>query len=133
MRAICFAHGACHGDPGPAAVGGVVLAGHGGTLAQVSERIGITSPDVAAGHAARAVLERARDAGTADIELRTDSAFVVRQLTGPQALEDAGLVPLIDTVRNVLAGFDAWTVQQIAPDEDLDAVRLADAALGNPT
>ena len=132
MRAVCFAHGACRGDPGPAAVGGLVRGEDGGTLARVSQRIGITGADVAAGHAARAVLERARDAGATDVELRTDSALVARQLTGPHALEDPALVPLIDTVRNVLAGFDAWTVRQVSPDENQDAVRLAEASLDAP-
>ena len=132
MRVTAYAHGVVRDGDGPAAVGGLVMDEAGTVRAQVSERIGITSDEVAMLHAVRAVLEAARDAGATHLDVRVDSPFVVRALTGGGQSEVPGLTSLLDIVENGLRGFDVWTVEELPREENQAAVDLARAALEAP-
>jgi ribonuclease HI len=132
MRATCAAHGAVAADSGRAAVGGLVADESGVVRAQVSQSIGLASEAEAQLHAARAVLEAARDAGATDIILRIDAPWLVRALTTGELTEAPGLVARLDTVRNLLRGFDTGTVEVASPEQSSAAAALAQAALAAP-
>ncbi len=132
MRVTGYAHGAVQGESGPAAIGGLVVDDAGTVRAQVSQRIGIASGEIAMLHAARAVLEAARDAGATELDLRIDSPFVVRALTGGGTLEEPGLTHVIDGLENVVHHFDELRVTEVQPEENQAAVRLAREALAAP-
>ena len=132
MRVTGYAHGAVRDGDGPAAVGGLVVDEAGTVRARVSERIGITSDEVAMLHAVRAVLEAARDAGATHLDICIDSPFVVRVLTGGGQSEVPGLTSLLDIVENGLRGFDVWTVEELPREANRAAVHLAQAALDAP-
>ena len=132
MRATCFAHGAVAADSGRAAVGGLVAHESGAVRAQVSQNIGLASEAEVQIHAARAVLEAARDAGATDVTLQIDAPWLVRALTAEERTEAPGLVARLDTVRNLLRGFDTGTVEATSPEQSSAAAALAEAALAAP-
>ena len=91
LTLTCYADGASRGNPGPAAIGGVVIHPDGTVLHEVSERIGRATNNVAEWRAAVAVLDAARHLGAEAVELRMDSELVVRQLIGQYQVRNAAL------------------------------------------
>ena len=130
LDVICYADGASRGNPGPAAIGGIVQRA-GGTvvLERISEAIGVATNNVAEWRAAIAVLAAARRLGARSVELRMDSELVVRQLEGRYQVRNAALRPLYEQARALLSGFDGVAVTHIPRAQNARADKLANAAL----
>jgi probable phosphoglycerate mutase len=130
LSLICYADGASRGNPGPAAIGGIVLrAGSTAALEKISEAIGIATNNVAEWRAAIAVLAAAQRLGARSIELRMDSELVVRQLQGRYQVRHPGLRPLYEQARALLAGFDQVTITHVPRARNARADKLANEAL----
>ena len=130
LRVICYADGASRGNPGPAAIGGIVQRDHGSAvLERISEAIGVATNNVAEWRAAIAVLAAARRLGARSVELRMDSELVVRQLQGRYQVRNAALRPLYEQARALLFGFDGVTVTHIPRARNARADKLANDAL----
>ena len=126
---VCYADGVSRGNPGPAAIGGVVLAADGAVLHEVSERIGVATNNVAEWRAAVAVLEAAARLGVASVELRMDSELVVRQLTGRYQVHSAALVPYHQRAQELQRRFSRCAVRHVPRAQNARADQLANAAL----
>lgn len=132
LRFVIYTDGAARGNPGPAAIGAVLYADSGGELkpaATISEAIGDTTNNVAEYRAVVAALHAARDAGALDVELRSDSQLLVRQLTGAYRVKATHLQPLHAEALAVAAHFDRFTVRHVFREENSEADALANAAL----
>ncbi len=96
-RVLIFADGGSRGNPGPAAIGAVVLdpsTAPPARLATVSERIGSTTNNVAEYRAVIAGLEAAREFPAHEVQVRADSKLVIEQLAGRWRVKQEHLRPL---------------------------------------
>jgi ribonuclease HI len=130
-----FADGGARGNPGPAAIGAVVLdpsTDPPTRLASVSERIGSTTNNVAEYKALIAGLEAARAFPSRRVIIRADSMLVVRQVEGAWRVKQPHLRPLLDEVRRLLRAWDEVDIAHVPREQNADADMLVNAALDAP-
>ncbi len=132
MKVVLRPDGASRGNPGPAAVGVVVEDASGRVLREVSEAIGQATNNVAEYRALLRALEEARKLGAREVEIRTDSELVARQLLGQYRVRDPDLRPLFESARRQLATFDRVSVRSVPRSENARSDWLARQALQQP-
>ena len=133
---VIYFDGGARGNPGPAAIGAVVLdpsAAPPQRLAAVSERIGETTNNVAEYRALIAGLEAATATPARGVKVRGDSKLVIEQVAGRWKVKQAHLRPLCDRVRELLDGLRATsTSRHVRREFNADADALVNAALDLP-
>lgn len=127
-RAHVYFDGACRGNPGPGAVGWVVVTDEG-IVAEGGETIGETTNNRAEYAALTRSLEVARANGFDAVEVRGDSELVVRQVQGSYDTNDPTLREHRVTVRELLGTFDDWTISHVPRAVNERADELAHDAL----
>jgi ribonuclease HI len=127
-RAHLYFDGASRGNPGPAAVGWVLVTGDG-IVAESGERIGRATNNQAEYRALIAGLEAAADYGFDELEIRGDAELIVKQVTGAWDTNDPTLREHRVTVRELLAGFDDWSLTHVPRSVNERADDLANRAL----
>ncbi|WP_423751212.1 ribonuclease HI [Salinirarus marinus] len=127
-RAHVYFDGASRGNPGPAAVGWVVVTSDG-IVDEGSSRIGETTNNRAEYEALLRALEVARDYGFDEIDLRGDSELVVKQVRGEWNVNDPGLRERRVRARELLDSFDRWSLEHVPREINDRADRLANEAL----
>ena len=129
---LIYCDGGSRGNPGPAAIGAVVLdpsTEPPTVLATVSERIGVATNNVAEYRALVAGLEAARAFPARRVRVRADSELLVRQLDGRYKVKSAHLRPLLDQARALLAEYDEVDLAHVRRELNTDADALVNAAL----
>ncbi len=129
---LLFCDGGSRGNPGPAAIGAVLLdAGVDPPrrLATVSECIGVATNNVAEYRALIAGLERARELDARAVRVRADSELLIRQLEGRYRVKNAGLKPLYEQARALLAEYEEVDLAHVRREHNVDADALVNAAL----
>jgi ribonuclease HI len=129
---IVYCDGGARGNPGPAAIGAVVLdpsTAPPTRLAVVSERIGETTNNVAEYRAVIAGLEAARAFPSRVIRVRADSMLVVEQLAGRWKVKQAHLRPLYSRALALLEEYPEVDLQHVRREQNVDADALVNAAL----
>jgi ribonuclease HI len=131
-RIVIHFDGGARGNPGPAAIGAVVI--DPGTdpptrLGSVSRCIGETTNNVAEYRALIAGLEAAREFPARAVEVRGDSKLVIEQVRGAWKVRQAHLRPLVDDVRRLLADYDTVALVHVPREQNTDADLLVNAAL----
>jgi len=127
-----YTDGASRNNPGQAAIGVVITDRQGHTVGEISRCIGIATNNQAEYRAVIAGLEMASQLGAGQIELKTDSELVARQLMGRYRVKDAGLRPLYQKCIQLLGGFEKYTITSIARKLNTRADDLANQALDGP-
>ena len=127
-RAHVYFDGASRGNPGPAAVGWVIVTGDG-IAAEGAERIGRATNNQAEYEALIRALEAAADYGFDTLEIRGDSQLVVKQVTGAWNTNDPELKEKRVRVRELLSEFDDWTISHVPREINERADNLANDAL----
>jgi len=120
--------GGARGNPGPAAIGAVIRSGEE-VVAEVSERIGEATNNVAEYRALIAGIARASELGGTELELIGDSELVVRQVRGEYKVKNAGIKPLHAQVLEALDSFDSWTIEHVPREDNAEADALVNQAL----
>jgi len=124
--------GGSRGNPGPAAIGAVVLdpsTSPPTRLAAVSEYIGTTTNNVAEYRALIAGLEAARAFPARRVNARGDSMLVLKQVEGAWRVKRAHLRPLLDEVRALLTPYEHVDLAHVRREHNADADLLVNAAL----
>lgn len=131
---VVYCDGGSRGNPGPAAIGAVVFDADdpSSPLATVSERIGVATNNVAEYRALIAGLEAAREHRARAVRVRADSELLVRQLEGRYRVRNAGLRPLFEQARALLADYTEVDLAHVRRAENVDADALVNAALDAP-
>lgn len=111
-RAHCYFDGASRGNPGPAAIGWVIVSSDG-IVTEGGERVGETTNNRAEYDALVRVLERAADYGFSTVEVRGDSQLVVEQVRGAWQTNDPALRERRVRVRELLNRFDDWSIEHV--------------------
>ena len=129
---LVYSDGGSRGNPGPAAIGAVVLdpsTEPPTELATVSERIGVTTNNVAEWEALIAGLRAAEALKARKVRVRADSLLVIRQLQGKYRVKQPHLRPLYDTARQLLRHFDEVALEHVPRAQNTVADALVNAAL----
>lgn len=132
---VIYCDGGSRGNPGPSAIGAVVLDPSSDPprrLATVSERIGVTTNNVAEYRALIAGLEAAAPFRARVMRVRADSKLVVEQVKGTWKVKQPHLRPLLEEARKLLTGYAEVDLQHIPRAENTDADALVNAALDGP-
>lgn len=74
-------------------------------------------------------LNAALDASVTDLTIKGDSQLVVRQVTGEYDCNAENLSPLLDTVQELLAEFDDWTIEHVPRSDNSAADETANDVL----
>ena len=129
---VVFSDGGSRGNPGPAAIGAVVLdpaSEPPRRLATVSECIGEATSNVAEYRALIAGLRAAEPFGARVVHVRADSKLVIEQLSGRWKVKQDHLRPLVRDARALLARYDVVDLQHVPREDNVDADALVNAAL----
>lgn len=129
-RAHVYFDGACRGNPGPAAVGYVIVSGDG-IVAEGGETIGRTTNNQAEYEALIRALEAADRYGFEEVEVRGDSQLIVKQVKGAWKTNDPELRERRVRVRELLERFDDWSLSHVPREINDRADELANEALDN--
>jgi ribonuclease HI len=131
-RLIAYSDGASRGNPGPAAIGALVLDDHGTVLGEISRRIGHGTNNEAEYRAAIAAVEAAIGLGATSVELRMDSELVARQLSGRYRVRNPALIRHYQRLDSLRRHLDRLEVVHVPREQNRAADRLANRALDQP-
>jgi ribonuclease HI len=132
QEVLIYADGGARGNPGPAAIGAVVLdpsTDPPARLAAVSETIGIATNNVAEYRALIAGLEAARPLRARRARIRLDSQLLVRQLEGAYRVKQPHLRPYFERAKELLKEYDDVEIAHVPREENTEADALVNAAL----
>jgi probable phosphoglycerate mutase len=130
MKWILHCDGASRGNPGPAGIG-VALYRDGETepVAALGESIGRTTNNVAEYAALLRGLREALLKGASEIEVRTDSELMARQVQGRYKVNSPDLLPLFQEARLLLTKFDRATITHVLRGKNALADKLANQGI----
>ena len=128
-RLIIYTDGASSGNPGPASIGAVIKDGRGRIISRISQSIGHATNNQAEYRAVIAALEEASRLGAEEVEVRSDSELVVKQLKGHYRVKKAILRPLYQKVVQLIGSLEAFTITHIPRTQNAEADSLAHRAL----
>jgi ribonuclease HI len=126
-RAHCYFDGASRGNPGPAAIGWVIVTSDG-IVTEGGERIDETTNNRAEYEALIRVLELASEYEFSTVEVRGDSQLVVEQVRGAWRTNNPALRERRVRVREILTGFDEWSIEHVPREANERADELANEA-----
>jgi ribonuclease HI len=127
-RGHVYFDGASRGNPGPAAVGWVVVTGDG-IVAEGGERIGETTNNRAEYEALIRGLEAARDYGLSAVDVRGDSELIVKQLRGEYDVNHPELRERRARALELLESFERYSIEHVPREINERADNLANEAL----
>ncbi|WP_424003104.1 ribonuclease HI [Haloarcula salina] len=127
-RVHAYFDGASRGNPGPAAVG-YVLVDDSGIVAEGGETIGRATNNQAEYEALIRAVEVARDYGFDEVRIRGDSELIVKQVRGEWNTNDPELREKRVRVRELLTDFDDWHIEHVPREINDRADELANDAL----
>ncbi|PSQ33713.1 ribonuclease H [Halobacteriales archaeon QS_9_70_65] len=127
-RAHLYFDGGSRGNPGPAAVGWVLVTGDG-VAAEDGERIGRATNNQAEYEALIRGLEAAVDVGFDELAVRGDSELVVRQVRGEWNTDDPQLRERRIRARELLARVEEWSIDHVPREINDRADDLVNDAL----
>lgn len=133
MKLRLFVDGAARGNPGPAGVGVVIQDGRGKTIAEIREFLGRATNNVAEYRALMRALQEARARGADEIEVRSDSDLLVRQINGSYRVRSPHLAPLHHEAQELLNAFRRWRVVFVPRSANATADALANQAIDAAT
>ena len=129
QKAVINIDGACHGNPGPAAIGVVIRDEQRKIIGTISRAIGRTTNNQAEYRALIAALERACQMGITEVDVLSDSELLVRQIKGTYRVRNAGLLPLYLKVKQLQSRMTSFKITHVPREENQEADNLAGKAL----
>jgi ribonuclease HI len=121
--------GGARGNPGPAAVGYRIEDEAGEVLAEDGHAIGIATNNEAEYRALITALGRAAALGATEVEVRSDSELLMRQMTGRYRVKSPHLRTLWDEAQQAADGFERVRYVEVRRAENTDADRQVNLAL----
>jgi ribonuclease HI len=130
---ILFIDGGSRGNPGPAATGLIIATPDGTEVLTRGEYIGEATNNVAEYKALLSGLKRAPDylktAPAPELEVRSDSELLVKQMKGEYRVKNAGLIPLVIEAQKLVRGFKKVTFRHIYRESNDRADKLCNLAM----
>jgi len=128
-RVVIFTDGVAEPNPGPAAIGATIKDEQGRLITTISQPIGHATNNQAEYRAIIAALESAISLGADQVEMRSDSELVVRQINGRYRVKNAALKPLFQKVKQLQRRFEGFTITHVPRQQNREADSLAGKAL----
>ena len=128
-RVVICTDGACLGNPGLASIGAVIKDESGKLIGTISQCIGQATNNQAEYAAIIAALEEAIRLGAEEVDVRSDSELVVKQLNGRYKVKKTTLKPLYQKVVRLAGSLEAFAITHIPREQNRQADRLANKAL----
>ncbi len=132
-KIIIHTDGGARGNPGPAAIG--VVINIGGDTKEYGEKIGSTTNNVAEYLAVIFALKKAKqligkkNTKLSEIDIRTDSELLTKQLNGSYKVKDVNLGLLFIEVWNLKQDFKKVSIIHIPREQNKGADRMVNQAL----
>lgn len=128
-RVVIYSDGASKGNPGDAGIGVVISDTQGNILREIAEYIGKQTNNVAEYSALIRGLKEAADLGATQVEIRTDSELLARQLSGVYKVKAANLKPLFEEAVMLLRVFERATISHVVRELNKRADELANEGI----
>ena len=128
MKFIVYSDGACRGNPGEGAIGGVIQNEKGQIIEELSHNIGQCTSNVAEYKALIAVLKRAKELGATEVQAISDSELLVKQIQGRYAVKSVVLRPLYLEVTALAMSFTSFKICHVLRTQNQRADYLANQA-----
>ncbi len=125
---MLFFDGACRGNPGPMAIG-VLLLENGRKVKEVSKRIGTGTNNIAEWRALVEGLELAKAQGCRELEVRGDSQLIIKQISGEFRVKSINLVPLFNEAMELCKSFEELRFKWVRREENSYTDSLSNRAL----
>ena len=129
MKAWLWTDGGARGNPGPAAFAYVLEAEDGTVLDARGEAIGVATNNVAEYSALVAGLARAVEAGVRELEVRSDSELMVKQMRGEYRVKNRDLQSLFLDASRAAREIGQVTYVHVRREHNELADRLVNEAL----
>jgi len=129
LKARLYTDGGARGNPGPAAFGYVLEAEDGTVLDARGEAIGVATNNVAEYSALVAGLGRAVEAGVRELEVRSDSELMVKQMRGEYRVKNRDLQSLFLDASRAAREIGRVTYTHVRREHNELADRLVNEAL----
>jgi ribonuclease HI len=128
-QATIHIDGAARGNPGPAGAGILILGPDGEVIDRMHRWLGKTTNNVAEYQALLLALERAQALGIADVEVRSDSELLVRQLNGQYKVKHPKLQELYGQAVERIGRFRRVQIQHVPRALNAEADALANQGI----
>ncbi len=125
---MLFFDGACRGNPGPMAIG-IVLMENGRKIKEVSKRVGIGTNNIAEWKALIEGFKLARAHGCKELEVRGDSQLIIKQISGEFRVKSDKLVPLFREATELRKSFEVLRFKWVRREENSYTDALSNKAL----
>ena len=129
MKALLWTDGGSRGNPGPAAYAYVLETEDGTVLDARGEAIGRATNNVAEYSALVAGLRRAAELGVSEVELRSDSELMVKQMRGEYRVKNKDLQGLFLDASRAARALGRVTYTHVRREHNELADRLVNEAL----
>jgi ribonuclease HI len=129
VRVLLYTDGGARGNPGPAATAYVLQDEDGTVLASHGETIGIATNNVAEYSALVAGLRRALELGLAEVEVRSDSELMVKQMRGEYRVKNRALQDLFLDASRLARQLSSVTYTHVRREHNALADQLLNDAL----
>ena len=129
MRARLYTDGGARGNPGPAAYGFVLEADDGTVLAAEGEAIGEATNNTAEYRGLIAGLARAAELAVPEVEVRSDSELLVKQMRGEYRVKNENLRTLSLEAARLARRIGKVTYVHVRREKNELADRLVNEAL----
>jgi probable phosphoglycerate mutase len=133
VRALLYTDGGARGNPGPAAYGFVLEADDGTVLAAVGEAIGEATNNTAEYRGLIAGLARAAELSVPEVEVRSDSELLVKQMRGEYRVKNENLRALSLEAARLARAIGKVTYVHVRREKNELADRLVNEALDADT
>ncbi len=126
---IAYIDGASRGNPGPAGAAFIFEDADGSRIQAKAFFLGQATNNVAEYTAMVKALEAAKQLGTKQIKVYSDSELLVRQLKGEYKVKSEQIRPLFSQAVDLLNEFEIWNIQHVTRDKNKQADKLVNQAL----
>ena len=135
QKIITYTDGGSRGNPGPAALGAVICDSEGKIIKGYGQVLGRKTNNEAEYEAVIFALKKIKQlfgkdkAKKMNVEMRMDSEFVVKQMTGKYKVEEQRMVPLFIAVWNLKLDFASVSFVHVRREQNKEADKLVNEAL----
>lgn len=128
-KAVIYTDGGSRGNPGPGALGVVITDELGKIMKEYSHYLGEVTNNRAEYEAVIFALQKAKQLGIKNIELKTDSELVGKQLLGEYKIKDIDLQPLFIKAWNLRLDYNKVDIKIIPREQNKQADKLVNREL----
>lgn len=128
-RVTIYTDGASRGNPGLAGAGAVLKSDDGRVVARVARFLGEMTNNMAEYTALLVGLKEAQKVGAEEVQIRSDSELLVRQLNGQYKVKNDNLRVMHGSAMDLLSSFKGWEAAHIPRNRNKEADQLANEAI----